>query len=234
MTEANSVLAEWTFNCSEPARTSVLPDGCRDLILLRPCGDKIVCFVTGLAERAYAVESAAGAAFRGFRFQPGAVCDERALLLAVNLDEELSAAYIRGAIAEYVRVDEAMAQALASIAQSSSIAAAARGAGLSERTLARMVLRGTGKTPGYWKALARVRRAGQYLAQNAYANAALFASATAKSTHTDICLLELAIDHGFSDQSHMTHAFRRWFGVTPAQFRADRSLLRSVTDAGYA
>jgi len=33
-------------------------------------------------------------------------------------------------------------------------------------------------------------------------------------------LAEAALEAGFADQSHMTRAFRRQFGVTPARYRA--------------
>jgi AraC-like DNA-binding protein len=43
------------------------------------------------------------------------------------------------------------------------------------------------------------------------------------------CLIKLALDAGFYDQSHFTKAFKRHMGVTPATFRNQRSLRISRT-----
>jgi AraC-like DNA-binding protein len=39
-------------------------------------------------------------------------------------------------------------------------------------------------------------------------------------------LTQIAAEAGFADQSHMTHAFRRFTGMTPRQFRRDPGLDR--------
>ncbi|WP_035992634.1 AraC family transcriptional regulator [Leptolyngbya sp. KIOST-1] len=40
-----------------------------------------------------------------------------------------------------------------------------------------------------------------------------------RSLHTDQPIADLAIAHGFYDQSHLTRAFKQAFGVTPGQYR---------------
>ncbi|MFQ4137402.1 AraC family transcriptional regulator [Nodosilinea sp. PGN35] len=40
-----------------------------------------------------------------------------------------------------------------------------------------------------------------------------------RSLHTDQPIADLAIAHGFYDQSHLTRAFKNAFGVTPGQYR---------------
>ncbi len=40
-----------------------------------------------------------------------------------------------------------------------------------------------------------------------------------RSLHTAQPLVDIAIAHGFYDQSHLTRAFKNAFGVTPGQYR---------------
>ncbi|HYH06130.1 MAG TPA: helix-turn-helix transcriptional regulator [Thermoanaerobaculia bacterium] len=50
-------------------------------------------------------------------------------------------------------------------------------------------------------------------------------------TTTDLPLAELALETGFSDQSQLTHAFRRATGTTPAAFRRDKHVPRAQDGA---
>lgn len=45
-----------------------------------------------------------------------------------------------------------------------------------------------------------------------------------QALRTDKPLSEIAIDHGFYDQSHLTRHFKRVFGVTPGQYRESNSV----------
>ncbi|MBK9617544.1 MAG: helix-turn-helix domain-containing protein [Uliginosibacterium sp.] len=58
------------------------------------------------------------------------------------------------------------------------------------------MMRQTGRTPGYWKQLARTRRAARALAGSA-------------------TLADIAFAHCYADQAQMSRDFQRWFGVTP-------------------
>jgi AraC-like DNA-binding protein len=222
MEELSALLASWTFTATEPTRSIVLPDGCRDLILRKNVVNDMRWFVADLATSAYAVESDPGSSFSGYRFHPGAVINEAALLRAIHSKCNLDDADVSNAINDYVRLDERVLSALASLSSRSNVAAAASAEGVCERTLERLMRVQTGHTPSYWKNLARVRRAGRSLTYSALANPS-----------NALSLAQLAADHHFTDQAHMTHEFRRWFGVTPAQCRASPTLLRSVADAGY-
>lgn len=226
MANPSVVLEAWAFACTRRSRSLVLPDGCQDLIVHTDAAGARRCFVSDLPASAYAVESAPGAAFRGFRFHPGAVCDTQALLRAFKHGNDVSDLRIGAVIADCVRVDASLVQALASLSQRRSVAAAARALGISERTLERLLRQKTGHPPRYWKNLARVRRAARTLAEIANVGCAETADDTAS-------IAELAIDCGFSDQSHMSREFRRWFAVTPTQFRADPNLLQSIAAPGY-
>jgi AraC family transcriptional regulator len=79
------------------------------------------------------------------------------------------------------------------------IAAAAR---LSPYHFARQFKAATGLPPHQYVILRRVERAKQLL-----------------QAVTDLSLAEVAASAGFSDQSQLSHHFRRLVGVTPGQFR---------------
>jgi len=73
-----------------------------------------------------------------------------------------------------------------------------------------------GVHPAY---LARRFRAEYGVTPGAYARNARLEWAASKLIETDVPIAELAIQAGFSDQSHFTRAFRRFIDQTPAQYR---------------
>ncbi len=56
----------------------------------------------------------------------------------------------------------------------------------------------------------------------AYARGIRLDRVAAELISTDERILDIALDAGFTDQSHLTRLFRRRFGVTPAQYRNKR------------
>jgi AraC-like DNA-binding protein len=217
------LLESWSFSATEPTHSIVLPDGCRDLIFRNVVGIDQRCFISDLATSAYAVECELGSTFVGYRFHPGVVINDSALLRAISSRHTLEDADLRCAIFDHVRLDERVKAALASLAVHSKVSKAAHAEGVCERTLERLVRRQTGWPPSYWKCLARVRRAARSLTHPARDNSTLAQS-----------LAELAADHHFADQAHLSREFRRWFGVTPAQYRASPELRRTVASSGYS
>lgn len=210
----SGVLQAWCHTPATAAHTLVLPDGCRDLILRAMPGQAPQWLLTALADTAYGVASAAGESFWGYRFHPGATVDEAALLKALH-DGRLSEAHdALPLVDEFVRLDGRVTEALQSLSDTPSVAWAARHLGASERSLQRLVLAATGRSPGYWKGLARIRRA------------ALALSGMAP-------LAAIAADHGYADQAHMSREFKRWFDLSPSRFQASADLLRVVAEAGY-
>lgn len=209
------VLHAWAHTSTSSTSTVVLPDGCCDLILRAPPGQRPHWFVTPLADAAYDVPGTVGEQFWGFRLQPGACIDEATLLAALQARPLRDAQDALPWLDACVRIDPRVDQALQSLSASSSVAAAAGQLGVSERTLQRLVLGATGRQPAYWKSLARVRRAAVSLA------------------HTP-SLAACAADHGFADQAHMTREFRRWLGRTPSAVLASADLLAVAAGLGYA
>ena len=43
---------------------------------------------------------------------------------------------------------------------------------------------------------------------------------------------DIALEHGYSDQSHMTREFVRWFGQTPDKIRNSPASLYELSQAG--
>ena len=78
----------------------------------------------------------------------------------------------------------------------------ARAAGLSPFHLARTFHKTQGLPPHAWLLQARVRRARQLI-----------------TTSPDMGLADIALATGFTDQSHLTSAFRRQLGITPGRYR---------------
>ena len=209
------VLHAWEHTSASTSRTVVLPDGCCDLILRAPPGQRPCWFVTPLADAAYEVPGTVGEQFWGFRLQPGACIDETTLLAALQARPLRDAQDALPWLDACVHVDARVDQALHSLSDSTSVAAAARQLGVSERTLQRLVLGATGRQPACWKCLARVRRAAASLA------------------HTP-SLATCAADHGFADQAHMTREFQRWLGRTPSAVLASADVLEVASALGYA
>ncbi len=209
------VLQAWQHTSTSAASTVVLPDGCCDLILRAPPGQRPHWFVTALADTAYDVPGTVGEQFWGFRLQPGASINEATLLGALQSRPLRDAQDAVPWLDACVRVDPRVDQALHSLSVSATVAAAAKQLGVSERTLQRLVHGATGRQPAYWKCLARVRRAASHL------------------DHAP-SLAACAADHGFADQAHMTREFQRWLGRTPSAVLASKDLLAVSSASGYA
>jgi AraC-like DNA-binding protein len=191
------------------------PDGCQDLIGIQSPDGATTWHVFALAQRAETVPLPKGVCVRGYRLHPGSQVDEATLLaLTRHLPFEADAE-VRTTLAHTSRLNLHVQEALHALAHAPSVAAAAHGLGVSLRTLERLTHRHTQQTPGFWRGLARVRQA-----------------ARALTTHSP--LVELAVDHGFSDQAHFNLACRHWLGCTPAQLRAspERLVLLHATGHG--
>lgn len=208
------VIENWSFLPETESVSVVLPDGCRDLIVKVSADGCPHWFVSELADTAYEVCCQKGEAFVGYRFHAGAEIREHALLKAVQGREEIDASDLLAIIDDYVRMDRQLAEALVGLSEASSVAAACSRVGVSERSLERLVIKRTGRTPGYWKSLARARRAAGALPE-------------------DRPLAEIAADHGYADQAHMSREFGRWFAVSPGRLRNHPALLARAMESGY-
>jgi len=208
------VLEDWRHAATGPMRLTILPDGCRDLIVAFPRHAAARCFVSPLHSTAETVECAAGDRYVGYRLHPAAVFDAEALLAAVHGRAEADEAALLAVLDGLARRDANLAEALAALASTASVAAARRTLGVAERSLERLVAHATGRPPAWWQGLARARRAARAL------------------TGGD-SLAGIACAAGYADQAHMSREFRRWFGMPPGRLRADPALLAGATASGY-
>lgn len=195
------ILQHWQSCATTDGRTTVLPDGCRDLIVKQNDMAAPVWFVTDVALHSEQVDVKIGDHYNGFRLQPGVRIDHARLLAAMQAG--LSNDAIRDRLDSYAKPLLQVREALGCLADGAgSVAQAATKLGVQTRSLQRLLKRETGYTPAFWLRLARVRIAASRLHQTAG-------------------LAELAYDSGFSDQAHMTREFRHWFGITPRRIRRD-------------
>lgn len=153
------ILQAWCHTSATASQNVVLPDGCRDLILRVAPGQAPQWLVTSLANSAYGVEGIAGEFFWGYRFHPGATVDEAALMKAIHDRPPRDVQDSLPLVDEFVRLDGCIAEALQCLSATPNVATAARQLAVSERSLQRLLSAATGRSPGCWKGLARIRRA---------------------------------------------------------------------------
>lgn len=212
----------WQHHARTARTTTVVPDGCCDLIWHALPGQAPKWFVTDLANQRYDVPGTVGERYCGYRMQPGTHIHRARLLAAVTARPGCDAADILPILHDCTRLDTPVHDALLALADSPSVADAARALGVAERTLQRVVSTGTGQPPAYWKRLARMRRAARAIAQ-----------IQAQVPQHPPTLAETASDWGYVDQAHMTREFRRWLGTTPAALRAQPDLQEVLAASGY-
>lgn len=208
------VLAVWDMAPGRAAQATVLPDGCRDLIMHWAPGDRPHWFVSSLAGQTQVVAVEAGTILRGFRLRPGVNLAEAALLASVQ-GREWGRADIQSCLADHGHLSPQVAEALDCLASGpASVAEASAMLGVGPRSLQRLLTGATGESPAFWLQLARARQA-------------------ARAVLAPGSLAELADACGYADQAHMTRDFRRWFATTPSRMRRDPALARVVAESGY-
>ena len=208
----------WQHHASTACSTTVVPDGCCDLIWHAPPGQRPEWFVTDLAERRYDVPGTVGESYFGFRLQPGTCINSTQLLAALSDRPGYDAGDILPILHDCAQLDAAVHEALLALAGCESVERAARALGVAERKLQRLVGNATGQSPAYWKRLARMRRAARSLA---------LAPCLAPP------IADVAAAWGYTDQAHMTREFQRWLGITPAVLRTQPGIQEALQATGY-
>jgi AraC-like DNA-binding protein len=207
------VLAVWRHAARDRSHAVVLPDGCCDLIGRTDRRGRTRWFLSTLSETAYSVGFDVGERFVGFRLRPGTGVASEDLLAALH-GRAPSNEQLLARIEDCCRLDTRLADALACLERARTVTMAASDLGVSARSLERLVADQTGRSPGYWKGLARVRRAGRALCSQEP-------------------LSDLALEHGYADQAHMCRDIRRWFGLPPTALRRRADLLATLQASGY-
>lgn len=207
-------LIEWTFESYVSCKTSVLPDGCRDLIVREDSHSGISWFISDLRYNAYEVPTSLGTHIQGIRLKPGV------MIRKADLDVWLkthSPDLLRGSdqLDDFCAQSSNLSEALDCLASGiPTVSCAARELGVSTRSLQRLIKSETDQTPQYWFALARVRQAGRCLVKH-------------------MSLSEIAFENGFADQAHMTREMKNWFKLTPGQSKKSPETRDLMLEPGY-
>ena len=205
----------WRFSARERTTVQVAPDGCRDLIVVVPRTGAPVSFVSALADATEAPEFAAGDRAVGVRLRPGAQVDEAALRALLRDGERGDDSDLLCAIGTVVMLDARVCEALDCLQEAPALSIVHARLGVSERSLERLLMQRTQRGPLFWRNLARARRCARALAGGGP-------------------LAQLAADHGYADQAHMSRDLRRWFGATPTRLRATPAFLATLAAPAYA
>ena len=209
------ILATWSFIAQASQPAAIVPDGCRDIIIRMRDHEPVIMFATELDDTTRTVHVQTGDSFFGFRLQPG-----------VGIRPELSCAMSSLAtcpadaetIREFLIQPRDLAELLAAVQNARGTLEAAKSLGVSSRTLQRKLFDATGRSPSWWRRLARLRK-----------SAKLIASAEIDQ----IELADLAFQHGYCDQPHMTREFQHWLGVSPHNLRKNGAVADALASTGY-
>lgn len=191
----------WHYRSASRESALVFPDGCRDVLVVRPPDAAPRVVLTGFDFSPRSADMMPGTEISGYRLRPGA-CVSQPVLDAIADNSSRTADILGNALADWGALDDAI---VALTRPGASVAGVARQSGLSLRSLQRRFQDAQLPPPEFWRLLARARRAVALLA-------------------TPAPLAEIADASGFSDQAHMSRAMARWFGHSPAQLRRDAGL----------
>jgi AraC-like DNA-binding protein len=205
----------WTARSESSNNVIILPDGCRDLIVkTQDAGPSIWC-VSPLFDHSQSIHIQARTSTLGFRLKPGVSVDANKLM-AYMLTTRLDLDKLEEMLNDVSHLDACVEETLTGLAGDvTSVMHAASLLGLSTRSLQRLLIKETNKSPSYWFQLARIRKAAKDL--------------TLSSSPIDV-----ADANGFSDQSHMCREFQRWFKMTPTHFANHPEFTDQLTCTGYA
>jgi len=210
----DNLLATWEFSSDLNSTTQIFPDGCRDLIMRKVEGERPYWFVSSLYDQAKSVSIRAGSVMTGFRLKAGVRIKNDCLLSSV-VNNHLEDEEIYNRLDDFTYRNHGVGEALEYLASEvKSVSHAATVIGVSQRTLQRLLMRETNRSPIYWLMLARVRRA-------------------ARSLTKPMSLIEIADIFGYADQAHMSREFKHWFNISPSVLRNSPKILDQLNHLGY-
>ena len=213
---SDNVLSIWKSRSEKSFSAVILPDGCRDVIFKVVGNQKPLWSISPLFDTATQINVKSNSELIGFRMRPGVAFNEKELTRYLA-GKDIAHCDMQSVLNDFTYLDCSIAEGLHCLASEniSSIQQAAAILGVSSRSLQRLFANKTGRSPSYWFQLARIRKAGIQL--NSLENL---------SSIADIC--------GFSDQSHMTREFQRWFQTTPQKMLKNSDLIEQLYNKGYA
>lgn len=215
-----SLLTAWQHCTTEPGLSTILPDGCRDVIGYRAPDGAFQWMITEVDSAAYCLLSRVGEAYVGFRMRPGTTIHpsliEVLLDLRIDPDQPSDQERLMGVLDQHCQTPDHIVEILNQVAKMPRVSQVASRLGVAERTLSRTLTQSTGKAPQFWRQLGQARAAARLLV-----------------LYPEMMLSDLAAIAGYADQAHMTRAFRRWFGVTPGAFSRRADLQSMVMATGF-
>ncbi|PKF49293.1 AraC family transcriptional regulator [Enterovibrio nigricans] len=150
-----AVIDIWQSSVSEAQTFSVVPDGCRDVILTTTEQGACSVHVSPLYANTLNVQMTPGMTMLGYRLAPGAFIDESRLICALTESSQ----DIEDKVGVYTHICPDISEILESIRHHQGRASLlAVKLGVSERTLQRHLTRHTGISPVFWMQLTRVRQ----------------------------------------------------------------------------
>lgn len=152
------ILQVWNRLCTRTARSTILPDGGRDVLITRRPGAPPQVTLSALQTVPEAPLLTQGSRLTGYRLAPGQRV-ARLDLLAGPAAQDDPRALIDELTVSCAAVDEA----LACLAQAPSVHVATRDLGVNAATLLRVLRRAGLPPPRFWLQLAQVRRAARGL-----------------------------------------------------------------------
>lgn len=241
----SSILDVWSYTASQVATKAhgspkdrvgaILPDGCRDVILVRSEHGPALLIQTRLQDRTQLPGQYGAATLTGFRLRPGHSVDVYEVARASRnqlLDPDLVMASVneitsarrtgndrpesgrqlasKGHVSRQLAIDEAI-EALAD--SETTLNRASGQVGLRPRSLQRLFLSASLPPPSFWSQLARARRAGRDISGG-------------------LSIADVAARQGFVDQAHLSRHMRRWFGQPPGHLAVDQGFAAQISALG--
>ncbi|WP_370980442.1 helix-turn-helix domain-containing protein [Agaribacterium sp. ZY112] len=207
----NILLEAWSYKASQDSLSTIVADGCRDLIVKKNRDGSSHFFVSPLVLATYEISIKEGTSFQGLRLAPGVSINEQALeKLLYNPADKLSS----GLVEDFCVLKPSVSEALAGLRSDlNSIELVSKNLGVSLRTLQRHIKLETGVAPSVWRSLARARRCARLLLK-------------------EPCLTSAALSSGYADQSHMSREMQRWFSCTPSALKSG-CLKEEILSSGF-
>ena len=155
------ILDSWQSSATQTHITSILPDGCRDLICSQRRGKYPEWFISDLQSGSNNSRMESGDYMAGFRLPPGTVINETDLLQTLGkMDPDT--AKITAILQDHIHQCPDVTSILTHLARCRGTAAKAAGdLNIHPRKLHRLLAGATGRGAGFWLQLARARTAGR-------------------------------------------------------------------------
>ena len=183
----------------------MLPDGCRDILISTRPNQLPQVSLTNWDMQPRQITLHPGDQMTGYRLRPG-LCIAPDDLTEVQTEQDVITLIDNGQ-SQNTDISDAIETLGASNAAPQHVA---RQCGVSLRTLQRQFRKRALPPPEFWRLLGRARRAAIVLPSS-------------------LSLTDIAGTYGYSDQAHMTRAFRHWFGHTPGQIKSSPVLLGDIS-----